>query len=268
MYNLKYKGPKEDSKIWLLAFFFTRKDIRGDILNRRRYNGTIAALIFIMVLMSVRDNLANPGNWIYDKLVILPGIILGLSFHEFAHGFASYKLGDPTPKAQGRVTLNPMAHIDPIGFVALLLCGFGWGKPVQIDTRYYKKPRRDEIIVGFAGVTMNLIIAVIFMLIFKLIFVISPTFLLSNLGGVVVDVIKNVIVINLVLMVFNLLPVPPLDGFGIITNIFDLTKYDWYYKLYNNGFLILTVLILFNVTSFILGPAVSGIYSFLANIIL
>lgn len=226
------------------------------------------ALAFIMILMAIRNNLANPGNFIYDKLVVLPGILLGLCFHEFAHGYASYKLGDPTPKAQGRVTLNPMAHIDPFGFIMLLIAGFGWGKPVQIDTRYYKNPRRDEIIVGFAGVTMNFLIAVIFLLIFKLLLVLSPHFLMTSLGEVIIDIIRNVVVINIVLMVFNLIPIPPLDGFGIITNIFDLTKYSWYYKFYNNGFLILMVLIMFNALDLILSPAVRGIYSFLVHLIL
>ena len=101
---------------------------------------------------------------ILTKLLMLPGIIIGLSFHEFAHAWMSDKLGDPTPRRQGRVTINPMAHIDPIGFLALLLVGFGWGKPVQIDPGYYKHRRRDEFLVGIAGVTMNLLIAVIFSL--------------------------------------------------------------------------------------------------------
>ena len=99
---------------------------------------------------------------ILTKLLMLPGIIIGLSFHEFAHAWMSDKLGDPTPRRQGRVTINPMAHIDPIGFLALLLVGFGWGKPVQIDPGYYKHRRRDEFLVGIAGVTMNLLLAIAF----------------------------------------------------------------------------------------------------------
>ena len=89
---------------------------------------------------------------ILTKILMLPGIIIGLSFHEFAHAWVSDKLGDPTPRRQGRVTINPLAHIDWMGFLALLLVGFGWGKPVQIDPGYYKHRRRDEFLVGIAGV--------------------------------------------------------------------------------------------------------------------
>ena len=102
------------------------------------------------------------ADLILTKILMLPGIIIGLSFHEFAHAWVSDKLGDPTPRRQGRVTINPLAHIDWIGFLALLLVGFGWGKPVQIDPGYYKNRRRDEFLVSIAGVTMNLILAVFF----------------------------------------------------------------------------------------------------------
>ena len=105
------------------------------------------------------------GFGLYDiltKVLMLPGIVIGLSFHEFAHAWMSDKLGDPTPRRQGRLTLNPIAHIDWIGFLMLLIAGFGWGQPVQIDPSYYKNRRRDEFLVGIAGVTMNLILAVIF----------------------------------------------------------------------------------------------------------
>ena len=95
------------------------------------------------------------------KILTLPGIILGLSLHEFAHAWMSDRLGDPTPKRQGRLTINPLAHIDWIGFIALLFVGFGWGKPVMIDPGYYKNRRLGEFLTGIAGVTMNLIIAVI-----------------------------------------------------------------------------------------------------------
>ena len=90
-------------------------------------------------------------SYILGRLIILPGIIIGLSFHEFAHAKASNVLGDPTPRLQGRVSLNPVSHIDPVGFLLLLLIGFGWGRPVQIDPRYYKHRRRDELIVSAGG---------------------------------------------------------------------------------------------------------------------
>ena len=195
---------------------------------------------------------------VITKLLMLPGIIMGLSFHEFAHAWVSDKLGDPTPRRQGRVTLNPLAHIDWIGFAALLLVGFGWGRPVQIDPSYYKNRRRDEFLVGIAGITMNLILAVLFSI---------PVRLMRNsfaAGGVSAMIIENLflillyaVMINLVLMVFNLIPCPPLDGWGLITQIFKLDRYPWWYEVYSRGTWILLLLILFNVTDRILTPIVS-----------
>ncbi|MBR0307817.1 MAG: site-2 protease family protein [Mogibacterium sp.] len=148
---------------------------------------------------------------ILTKLLTLPGIIIGLSLHEFAHAFVSDRLGDPTPRRQRRVTINPLAHIDWIGFAALVLVGFGWGKPVEIDPRYYKHRRRDEFLVGIAGVTMNLIVAIILS--------IPARWMVKTFTGGVSDLTYNIylmifyaISINIVLMIFNLIPCPPLDG--------------------------------------------------------
>ena len=187
---------------------------------------------------------------------MLPGIILGLSFHEFAHAWVSDKLGDPTPRRQGRVTINPLAHIDWIGFLALLLVGFGWGKPVQIDPSYYKNKRRDEFLVSIAGVTMNLILAVIISIPAKL--------MIKTFSAGTSELVYNIylilfyaVTINLVLMIFNLIPCPPLDGWGIITQLFGLDKYDWWYKVYQYGTWILLALIVTNVTDHIITPLVT-----------
>lgn len=196
---------------------------------------------------------------ILTKILMLPGIIIGLSFHEFAHAWVSDKLGDPTPRRQGRVTINPLAHIDWIGFLALLLVGFGWGKPVQIDPGYYKNRRRDEFFVGIAGVAMNLLIAVLFS--------IPARFIVRTFsGGAVSDLVYNIylmifyiVSVNIVLMIFNLIPCPPLDGWGLITQIFRLDRYSWWYKVYQNGTWILLALIVFNVTDLILTPLVNAI---------
>ena len=196
---------------------------------------------------------------ILTKLLTLPGIIVGLSFHEFAHAWVSDKLGDPTPRRQGRVTINPMAHIDWIGFIALLLVGFGWGKPVQIDPSYYKHRRRDEFLVAIAGVTMNLIIAVILSIPAKMMLKAYASTVPSDLVYNIYLIIFYAISINVVLMIFNLLPVPPLDGWGIVTQIFRLDRYDWWYKVYNYGMYILLALIVFNVTDLVLTPLVNAV---------
>lgn len=194
---------------------------------------------------------------ILTKLLMLPGIIIGLSFHEFAHAWMSDKLGDPTPRRQGRVTINPMAHIDPIGFLALLLVGFGWGKPVQIDPGYYKHRRRDEFLVGIAGVTMNLLIAVIFSLPARAIVKAFNGAAASDFIYNIYLMIFYIVSINIVLMIFNLIPCPPLDGWGILTQIFRLDRYSWWYKVYQYGTWILLALIVLDVTDRIITPLVT-----------
>ena len=172
----------------------------------------LVVLLFGMNL--VNGGFSNPLDWLMDKLIMLPAIIIGLSFHEFAHGAMSHLLGDPTPKAQGRLTINPAAHIDPFGFLALMVAGFGWGVPVQIDPRYYKNRRRDEFLVSIAGVTMNLLLAVGFSLLIRVLVSSEAAWLQGNIGTVLFEMLFYVVSVNLVLMVFNLIPVPPLDGFG------------------------------------------------------
>ena len=201
-----------------------------------------------------------------DRILILPGIIVGLCFHEYAHAKMSNVLGDPTPLYQGRVTLNPMAHIDPMGFICLLFFGFGWGKPVQINPNYYKKTRRGQILVGIAGVTMNLIIAIAGMGILRLLYALAPAFLATELGLIINQVIVGLIQINIVLLFFNLIPLPPLDGFGVVTNIFKLDRKPWFYKLYRMGPMILMLAIVFDLTSMIISPLVSGTYMGLVRV--
>ena len=198
---------------------------------------------------------------IMTKLLMLPGIIIALSFHEFAHAWVSDKLGDPTPRRQGRVTINPLAHIDWIGFLALLLVGFGWGKPVQIDPNYYKNRRRDEFLVAIAGVTMNLILAVILSIPVKV--MMKSSLRASDLMYNIYLIIFYAVMINIVLMIFNLIPCPPLDGWNIITQIFKLDRYSWWYKVYQYGTWILLALIVTNVTDHIITPLVTLIINLL-----
>ena len=201
------------------------------------------------------------GDWLIAHILMLPGIIIGMSFHEFGHAFASTRLGDPLPKQQGRVTLNPMKHIDPYGLIFLIFGGFGWGVPVQIDNRFYKHPRRDELIVSFAGVIMNFLIALGSAFLLKGIFAVDGFNAVYGTGflNIIFQIVLYMMQINLVLMIFNLLPVPPLDGFGIITQIFDLRKYRWYNTFYRYGYMILMFLILFGITGFVITPAVTAI---------
>lgn len=217
-------------------------------------------IFFIIIIAAILLLITGSSSNFINKLLFLPGIIIGITFHEAAHGYVSHWLGDPTPKNQGRLSINPLAHIDPMGFIALLLVGFGWGKPVMIDPRYYKNPKRDELLVSLAGVTTNLIIAIIFAVIQILLIGTGAAYSMGASWNAVNLIIQYIVFVNLVLMCFNLLPIPPLDGFSVITQIFDLRKYDWYYKLYSNGFFILMALVFIGALDGFLDKSVTFFY--------
>ena len=217
-------------------------------------------IFFIIIIAAILLLITGSSSNFINKLLFLPGIIIGITFHEAAHGYVSHWLGDPTPKNQGRLSINPLAHIDPMGFIALLLVGFGWGKPVMIDPRYYKNPKRDELLVSLAGVTTNLIVAIIFAVIQILLIDTGAAYSMGSSWNVVNLIIQYIVFVNLVLMCFNLLPIPPLDGFSVITQLFDLRKYDWYYKLYSNGFFILMALVFIGALDGFLDKSVTFFY--------
>lgn len=236
---------------------------------RRNFDITFVILIVILALSAFRHgDFADPMDWLMSELMMLPGIIIGLAFHEFAHAKVAYKLGDPTPKMQGRVTINPLAHIDPVGLAALLFVGFGWGVPVQINPSNFRHRRRDELMVALAGVTMNLIIAIVFAIIAKVLYMTAgAVFLSSGVGSILWLMIMYVIRINLVLMIFNLIPCPPLDGFSIISEIFNIKHTEFYWTLYRYGNWILIALIIFGITGMIISPCVQFFMSVLNNFI-
>jgi len=231
----------------------------------RKGNIDITFIIIIVLLAgsSLRSGMADPKQWLMEKLLLLPGIIIGLSLHEFGHAVVAYKLGDNTPKLQGRVTINPMAHIDWMGLAALFFCGFGWGQPVQINPYNFKHRRRDELFVSLAGVVMNLLVAVLFIIIAKVFVTATGGALNSTLAEGFWWIIYYAIQINFVLMIFNLIPCPPLDGFNIIAQIAGFGNTETYWRIYNYGSWFLIIIIVFGVAGMILTPCVS----FLMNIV-
>ena len=231
-------------------------------------NPAALLLILLMAYRAIKGGLYDsPIDWLMGTLILLPGIIIGLSFHEFAHAFVAYKCGDPTPKFQKRITLNPAVHIDPIGFIALIFIGFGWGRPVMVNPNNFKKPRRDELLVYLAGVTLNLILAFLFLSSIRLLYEFALDFIISDMGLILQEILVSAAFMNIVLLVFNLLPIPPLDGFNVLTQLFNLRYTEFYNRVYDKGFLILMVLILLNVTGRILTPAVYWVYNAMAGLL-
>lgn len=194
-------------------------------------------------------------------LNILPYIIITLiiafTVHEYAHAFVAYKFGDPTAKNQGRLTLNPAAHLDPIGTIVLLIAGFGWARPVPVNRFHFKKPRLAGVLVSLAGPLSNLLLAFIGGLLLAL----TIGFGLEGTGGkFLYELFYWFTYLNVVLFVFNLLPLPPLDGYRIIQDVVSpgtrakLSQFEMY------GMLIFLVLIvvdpLYNIT---IGPLLQKI---------
>ena len=144
-------------------------------------------------------------------LKFLPGIILGLTVHEFSHALVAHRCGDSTSKDQGRITLNPLKHIDPFGFIMLLVAGFGWAKPVQFNEQNLRNPKTDVLKIAFAGPASNAILAMLLSIIFSILHLTVPAF--QNYGlPLVQEVFLYAIYINWGLFIFNLIPIPPLDG--------------------------------------------------------
>lgn len=182
-------------------------------------------------------------------------ILIAISVHEFAHAWTADRLGDPTAKLEGRLTLNPLSHLDPIGTLTLFLFGFGWGKPVPVDSYNLKNPRRDHAFVSLAGPVSNIFLAVIIGVIYKLT---APQLPVTNY-----QILTNFLAINFGLAYFNLLPIPPLDGSKILLGFLPFEtalEVEEVMSQYGLIFLLMSFLPIFNGQSLIgliLGPLVN-----------
>ena len=193
------------------------------------YKKTLYIIIGILVVLS----LASYGTaGIFDLILSVPAVLLAITVHEFGHAFAAYKLGDDTPLRQGRLSLNPFDHVDPLGLAMLLFAHIGWGKPVQIDPRNYNRNisvEKADAIVSFAGPLMNFITAIVFALIYCAIMKFAgAVFVMSKIGIIIVSIIIYIITMNIGLGVFNLIPLPPLDGSKIFLPILPHNAKSWF----------------------------------------
>ena len=182
-------------------------------------------------------------------VLLIPILLFALVFHEFSHGWVAYKLGDPTAKNQGRLTLNPIAHLDPFGSMMILFVGFGWAKPVPVDSRYLANPREDMMKIAFAGPASNLFLALIGGVLIRL----------TGYAGPLTSMLILFTQINISLAVFNMIPIPPLDGSQIFSGIMIRRNPQLVMQLQMYGPQILMGLILFGMFT-----GVSVIWAFMS----
>ena len=221
----------------------------------------IYILLAALVLMSL---MSYSSFDLLALLLTLPAVIIAITFHEFAHAYAADKLGDDTPRMQGRLNLNPMSHLDPVGFMLLMFAGFGWGKPVQINPRNFNRNVRmdkGEAIVSIAGPLMNFILAIVSAIILGAIYMFAPaSFLMNTVGNIIYILLQELVIINIGLGVFNLIPLPPLDGSKIFINFMPYNWRRWIIEHSHIFYYIFLAIWLTGLTSVIISPIINLIY--------
>ena len=194
-------------------------------------------------------------EWLIHLLLSLPTILIALSVHECAHAWAAYKLGDSTAKNFGRMTINPLKHLDPLGVLCMIVAGFGWARPVPVNSRNLRNPKRDMVLISLAGPASNIVLAFIGLLILRILQVlVLPALSTAAIGTFGVDAIAMLLqflmlfcMLNAGLAIFNLLPIPPLDGSHLLALILPSRVYFKYVQYERYISFALVLLLVFNV---------------------
>lgn len=196
-----------------------------------------------------------------DYLIFLPAILIAITFHEYAHGWVAYVLGDDTPRLQGRLTINPLPHIDWIGFAMLLIFHFGWAKPVQINPYNFKNSsfKQGMMLVSLAGPGMNMLLALLGLILIRLLI----PFHGSEGFDIALQLLEPLVTINIILAAFNLIPLPPLDGSKILAGLLPDVGTRFMYGLEQYGVVILLLLIMTGLASKIFLPVAGFLYQVL-----
>lgn len=228
------------------------------------YNGVNQKVIYglLMVLVILSFLSMSSSDWLY-LIITLPAVIIAITFHEFAHAFAADKLGDTTPRNQGRLTLNPLKHLDFMGFILMMFAHIGWGKPVQVNPSNFNSNKSRgfcEAMVSLAGPLMNYFLAIVCCLAYVLIRTFaSLSFTTSFAGSIIMILLSMLITVNIGLGTFNLIPLPPLDGEKIFRNILPYKAQSWLDRNYQTLYMIFMILWFFGYLEIIVSPVISVI---------
>jgi len=223
-------------------------------------------ILYIIIGILVVSSLMSMGTGgILGLLFTLPGVLLAITFHEFAHAYAADKLGDDTPRMQGRLNLNPTSHLDPFGFFMLLFAHIGWGKPVQINPRNFNRNismDKGQAIVSVAGPLMNFILAIVLSLVYCMIYKFAGyAFITTTVGEVVLTMVSYAIVVNVGLGVFNLIPLPPLDGSKILKNFLPYNAKYWFEQNEQMFYIVFIIIWVTGIAGNIISPIIEWITS-------
>lgn len=230
---------------------------------------TIYIIMAVLIIFSLGSYLTDTSR-LRSLVLSIPAVLIAITFHEYAHAFAADKLGDDTPRRQGRLSLNPLAHLDPIGSIMLVFAGFGWGKPVEINPRNFNRTvsmSAGEAIVSIAGPIMNFILAFIFSIVFFAITKFAPTFVFTQIGIVIMTLIRTTIIINVGLGVFNLIPLPPLDGSKVLNNFLPYNARDWFQRYSQVFYIVFIVLWMTGIAGNIISPLINLVYTGITNLV-
>ncbi len=207
---------------------------------------------------------------LFFLLKSLPAVVIGLTVHELAHALMAYSLGDMTAKNDGRLTLNPLKHIDPLGFILIVIAGFGWAKPVNFNPANLRNKHRDEILISLAGPVSNFLLAVLFLVIARGLFALT-FFTQTPTGLTVINLLVSWSVINFGLFVFNLIPIPPLDGSHLYTTFLAKINPQLTQTIYKYGTLALLLIIIVQTNAKVqilpLAPIIKGLTGYFISLL-
>lgn len=225
---------------------------------------TFYVIMAIMLLWGLSSYLTNVDK-LLGLLYSIPAVLIAITFHEFAHAKAADMLGDDTPRREGRLSLNPLDHTDPIGFIMLLFAGFGWGKPVNVNSRNYNRDitvEKADCIVSIAGPAMNIILAIIFTIIYCIIYKFGGGIIYTNtIASIITTMIIHIISINIGLAIFNLIPLPPLDGSKVIKPFLSYNTKTWFEDNEKLFYIIFIVLWITGIAGTIISPVINVVFN-------